>query len=180
MRTPSRKHEGGAALLIAMLILAFMGVIGLASLDTVTRDRQVAGFQSRAQTALYAAEAGVAFGIGLIRRDAQSLASGGEAALHAYNPSSTTPGPAEFPNSAAPQTLGAADFPAPGPPRFYMDPNASDPNDTSAPARAIGRIGNDHDAFVRIRRRAPRRSGAPRAAWPQAAAPIPPREQHGD
>ena len=141
MRTPSRKHEGGAALLIAMLILAFMGVIGLASLDTVTRDRQVAGFQSRAQTALYAAEAGVAFGVGLIRRDAQSLASGGEAALNAYNPSSTTPGPPEFPNSTAPQELGAADFPAPGPPRFYMDPNASDPNDLAAAARAIRYIG---------------------------------------
>ena len=74
----ARRGEGGAALLIAVLFLALMGVIGLASLDTVTRDRQVAGYQSRAQTALYAAEAGVNFALALIRRDAQGLASGGE------------------------------------------------------------------------------------------------------
>ncbi|NNL67664.1 MAG: hypothetical protein HKP30_15545, partial [Myxococcales bacterium] len=80
MQQPERRREQGAALLVAVLILALMGVIGLSSLDTATRDRQVAGFQSRAQTALYAAEAGVAYGVGLIRRDAQVLAGGGEGA----------------------------------------------------------------------------------------------------
>ncbi len=32
-------------------------------------------------------------------------------------------------------------FPAPGPPRFYMDPNASDPNNGAAPSQAIRYIG---------------------------------------
>ena len=54
-----RKREQGAALLVAVLLLALMGIVGLASMETVTRDRQVAGYQSRAQTALYAAEGGI-------------------------------------------------------------------------------------------------------------------------
>jgi hypothetical protein len=137
----ARRGEGGAALLIAVLFLALMGVIGLASLDTVTRDRQVAGYQSRAQTALYAAEAGVNFALALIRRDAQALASGGEGALLDYNPSDTSSGPPEFPDLANADVLGAADFPAPGPPRFYMDPDAADPNDLAADPQAIRYMG---------------------------------------
>ncbi len=141
-----RRYEDGAALLVAVLILALMGIIGLSSMETVTRDRQVAGYQSRAQTALYAAEAGVAFAIGLLRRDAQNLAEQGVAALEDYNPSSGTP--PEFPggdpsDSGYPTsytTLGS-DFPAPGPPRFYMDPGAEDPNDAAADPQAIRYMG---------------------------------------
>ena len=48
------------ALLMTMLLLILMGMIGLASLDTVMRDRQVAGYQNLAQTAHYAADAGLA------------------------------------------------------------------------------------------------------------------------
>ena len=69
-----------------LLLIAMLGVIGLASMETVTRDRQVAGFQNRARVALYAAEGGVAQAVGIIRRDAQGLASGGEAALKSFNP----------------------------------------------------------------------------------------------
>lgn len=135
---PEGRREDGAALLIAVVILALMGVIGLSSLDAATRDRQVAGFQSRAQTALYAAEAGVAFAVSLIRDDAQLLAAGGEGALYGYNPSSgTTP---DFPNSTAPESLGTS-FPAPGSPRFYTDPDARDPNNLTASAQAIRYIG---------------------------------------
>jgi len=61
------RREGGAALLIAMLMLVLMGMIGLASMDTVMRDRQVAGFQNLAQTALYAADAGVAESLDILR-----------------------------------------------------------------------------------------------------------------
>lgn len=64
----ARRRERGAALLVAVLLLALMGVIGLASLDTVMRDRQVAGFSSNAQTALYAADAGIAASLDLIRQ----------------------------------------------------------------------------------------------------------------
>lgn len=56
-----RNHrESGAALIIAMLVLAMMGVIGLAALDTVQLDQQAAGYQSRKRVSFYAAEAGVA------------------------------------------------------------------------------------------------------------------------
>ncbi|MDJ0853515.1 MAG: pilus assembly PilX N-terminal domain-containing protein [Myxococcota bacterium] len=141
LRTRDRRHERGAALLVAVLFLALMGVIGLASMETVTRDRQVAGYQSRAQTSLYAAEAGVNFALALIRRDAQGLASGGEGALEAYNPSETPGGvPPQFPDLANAEVLGTS-FPPPGPPRFYMDPDARDPNDMAAPPQAIRYIG---------------------------------------
>ena len=70
MVQPNRaKREGGAALLMSMLMLVLMGMIGLASLDTVMRDRQVAGFQSLSQTALYAADAAVSEGLDIVRRD---------------------------------------------------------------------------------------------------------------
>ncbi len=64
-----RRRESGAALLVAVLLLALMGIVGLASLDTVMRDRQVAGFSSNAQTALYAADAGVAASLDIIRQE---------------------------------------------------------------------------------------------------------------
>ena len=89
-----------------MLLLALMGVIGLTSMDMVNRDGQIAGFQKRTQTALYAAEAGVAFALGLIRRDAPALASLGEGALEGYNPS--TGAPPAFPDESAPRTLGSS------------------------------------------------------------------------
>lgn len=69
MNTRSSKREGGAALLVAMLMLVLMGMIGLASLDTVMRDRQVAGFQNLAQSALYAADAGVADSLDILRTE---------------------------------------------------------------------------------------------------------------
>lgn len=69
MNTRSSKREGGAALLVAMLMLVLMGMVGLASLDTVMRDRQVAGFQNLAQSALYAADAGVADSLDILRTE---------------------------------------------------------------------------------------------------------------
>jgi hypothetical protein len=54
------RREGGSALIVTVLLLVMLGVIGLAALDTVTRDQQVAGYQNRARLAFYAAEAGVA------------------------------------------------------------------------------------------------------------------------
>jgi len=129
-----RKRESGAALLVAVLLLAMLGVIGLASMETVTRDRQVAGFQNRARVAMYAADAGVAHAVGIIRAQAQTLAPGGEAALEGFNPA--------FPGKggATNQALGS-DFPAPGSPSYGMDPNASDPTNVLAAAQAIRYIG---------------------------------------
>lgn len=68
MRTNGvRRREEGAALLVAVMMLVLMGMIGLAALDTVTQDRQIAGFQSRARAAFYAAEAGVGTSKNLVR-----------------------------------------------------------------------------------------------------------------
>lgn len=68
MRTrPIAKREQGAALLVAVMMLVLMGMIGLAALDTVAQDRQIAGFQNRARTAFYAAEAGVGTSKNLVR-----------------------------------------------------------------------------------------------------------------
>ena len=64
-----QRHSAGAALLTAILMLSMMAMIGLASLSTVMRDRQVAGYTSQAQAALYAADAGIAHGLDLLRTE---------------------------------------------------------------------------------------------------------------
>jgi len=68
------RREGGAALLVAMLMLMLMAMIGLASLNTVMRDRQMAGFQNLSQTALYAADAGVSDSLDILRTEVVSAA----------------------------------------------------------------------------------------------------------
>jgi hypothetical protein len=103
-----RRRASGSALLSAMLILALMTVLAVGSLRTVMRDRQVAGFQKRARTALYAAEAGVARANAVIR-STPPPASGGIGALVSYAPA--------FPDSATPQVLGSGAYQ----PRFYAD-----------------------------------------------------------
>lgn len=69
-----QRRRQGAALLVAMMMLALMGLVGMASLDTVMRDRQVAGYSSLAQSALYAADAGVAEGLDMLRQEITGLA----------------------------------------------------------------------------------------------------------
>ena len=54
------RREEGAALFVAVMMLVLLGLLGLASLETVSRDRQAAGFQNRARAALWAAEAAIA------------------------------------------------------------------------------------------------------------------------
>lgn len=62
-----RRRESGTALLVSILMLVMMGLLGMASLDTVMRDRQIAGYTSRARSALYAADAGVAAALDMVR-----------------------------------------------------------------------------------------------------------------
>lgn len=102
------RRSRGSALLSAMMILALMTVLAVGSLRTVMRDRQVAGFQMRARTALYAGEAGIAVANAVLRSTPPS-SSGGIGALVAYLP--------PFPDSTTPQYLGSG----PNPPRFYAD-----------------------------------------------------------
>ena len=67
MKAGNRSHQEGAALFVAVLILALMGAMGIMAFNTVLVDRQVAGFQNRANTAFYAAEAAAATGRNLLR-----------------------------------------------------------------------------------------------------------------
>ena len=100
------------ALIIAILMLALLGTVALASLETVMSDRQVAGYQSRSRTSLFAAEAGVAAATAIVRSQAQDLAPLGESALDSWDPA--------FPTEAAPQQLGTGAYP----PAYHVDPRA--------------------------------------------------------
>lgn len=105
MSTARRRREG-SALVVTVLLLVLIGLMGLAALDTVTRDQQVAGFQNQNRLAFYAAEAGVADAKDRLR--------------DVFSTTATVP----FPTAATPVTLGdAATFPF-GQPRYYADPAA--------------------------------------------------------
>jgi hypothetical protein len=67
MKERNGSHQEGAALFVAVLILALMGAMGIMAFNTVLVDRQVAGFQNRANTAFYAAEAAAATGRSILR-----------------------------------------------------------------------------------------------------------------
>ncbi len=91
------------ALLMTMLLLVLMGIIGLASLDTVMRDRQVAGYQNLAQTALYAADAGVAESLDILRTEIVGTAIGSGDCLDTTLPSTSLGGGVSYgPDPLAP------------------------------------------------------------------------------
>ena len=109
------RRQAGSALFVAVMMLVLMGFLGLAALDRVTRDEQVAGFQNRARTAFYAAEAGIAAGAQHRRR------------LEPIFDRSTTPA---FPDDTAPQTVGDTalyDREEGNLPRYYGDPSTGQP-----------------------------------------------------
>jgi Tfp pilus assembly protein PilX len=95
--------QSGSALLVTMMLLVLMGMIGLASLNTVMRDRQVAGFQNQAQTALYAADAGVAESLDLVRKEIVGTALSPGDCLDAVLPSTSLGGGVAYgPDPSAP------------------------------------------------------------------------------
>lgn len=100
------RREDGSALLVAVLLLVFMGVIGLSAMDTVSRDREVAGFTKRSRIAFYAAEAGAHTGLDLVRT-----------APSRFNPPPLPVTPlgtaADYPESTQPQFQGDPDFAQP-------------------------------------------------------------------
>jgi len=121
------RREGGVALMIAVLLLSVMGLVGLASMDTVMRDRQVAGYQSRTRSSLYAADAGVSWGQGIIFTQVQPLIPQGVAALYDFDPT--------FPDDSSPHLLGDGTA---GNSRFMKD---TDP----AVAQAVSYVGRGRD-----------------------------------
>jgi hypothetical protein len=61
---PAPRREAGIALLASVLLLLMLASIGLASLNVVERDQQVAGYLNRKAMALHAADAAVARALG--------------------------------------------------------------------------------------------------------------------
>lgn len=103
------RRERGSALFVTVIMLTLMGALGLAALDAMTRDQQVAGYQTRSRSAFYAAEAAASQARNLVR----SVGSRGE-----------TPA---FPTGAAPTMLGQAVDYQYGQPNYYGDPAFPNP-----------------------------------------------------
>lgn len=108
------RRQGGAALLVSVMMLTIMGLIGLGSMELATRDRQVAGFMARTRSALYAADAGVAWGQSVIEQQVGILVPQGVSALFDFDPT--------FPSEASPQVLGDGSSDQP---RFMQDTDVS-------------------------------------------------------
>ena len=62
----ARPREAGIALLASVLLLLMLASIGLAALNVVERDQQVAGYLNRKAIALHAADAAVARALGTL------------------------------------------------------------------------------------------------------------------
>lgn len=92
----ARRNERGAALLVAMLLMALMGIIGFASLDTVMRDRQMSGNHSLSQAALYAADAGISAALDVVRTEVVTASLAPGDCLSGEIPSVTLPNNARF------------------------------------------------------------------------------------
>jgi hypothetical protein len=106
-----RGRQGGSALLVTVMLILMIGLVGLAALNTTTRDEQVAGYQNRKRIALYAAEAGVSEALETLTTAAAPTVSTqtlGDSALFPHGQPSYRPDPAV----ADPiQDLGTAPFP---------------------------------------------------------------------
>jgi hypothetical protein len=86
-----------------MLLLAGMALIGFASLNTVMRDREVTGYTSRSQTALYGADAALADSLDVIRTEIVGTALSPGDCLETVVPSDTLPNGTSYgPDSTAP------------------------------------------------------------------------------
>jgi hypothetical protein len=107
-----RRRESGAVLFVAVLMLALMGVLAIASIEATTRDREAAGYTNRTSTSFYAAEAGVA--------------AAREAVKAVTDPTATV----AFPDQGTPTLLGDTslyDKEGGNLPRYYGDPDFANP-----------------------------------------------------
>lgn len=111
MSSRDRRRESGIALLIAMLMMIIFGALAVASMDTVTRDRQISGIASQATLAFQAAEAGVSAGLAALRNPAGGWPSS-IAGLASFSP--------PLPDIELGQT---GDYPH-GQPSYTKDPDA--------------------------------------------------------
>jgi len=120
----ARPREAGIALLASVLLLLMLASIGLAALNIVERDQQVAGYLNRKAMALHAADAAVARALG-------TLAATG------------TP---SVPNT----TMGSSSLYPGGQPSYRTDTTAADPikkaGKGSLPGYQIGGAGGGAEA----------------------------------
>lgn len=96
MSRRQRRQQQGSALLIAVMMLVLMGLIGIAALDAVTRDSQVAGYLNRKKLAFFAAEAGVAEALESLKNDSAPSVSNttlGDSTLYPHGQPSYRPDP---------------------------------------------------------------------------------------
>lgn len=63
-----RRRQQGVVMFITVLLLAMMGGLGLAALDSATRDRDTAGYYNRETSAFYAADAGVQHARAIVKK----------------------------------------------------------------------------------------------------------------
>ncbi|MBF0498138.1 MAG: pilus assembly PilX N-terminal domain-containing protein [Deltaproteobacteria bacterium] len=70
-----QEHHRGAALIIALMIMAVLSLLGAASLTTTNIEVRVAGNDRCAQDAFYAAEAGMQFAIAGLQRQITEVAA---------------------------------------------------------------------------------------------------------
>ncbi len=108
----SRGREQGVALLASVLLLLMLASIGLASLNVVEKDQQVAGYLNRKAIALQAADAGVA------------------KALETMDATGTPTVPAT--------TLGDSALYPGGRPSYRADPQSADPIEDVGVGPALG------------------------------------------
>jgi hypothetical protein len=109
----TRRREQGVILFVAVLILALMGALAIASLESASRDQQSAGYYNRSNTALFAAEAGVAAAIAMIELPTKPAC----------------PGFIAFSTLGVPSYIGDTSMWASfgGQPKFYGDPAVANP-----------------------------------------------------
>jgi Tfp pilus assembly protein PilX len=99
----ARRRERGAALLVSMLLLTAMALIGFASLNTVMRDREVAGYTTQSQTALLGADAALAHSLDIIRTEIVGVAVSAGECLGQPIPAATLPNGVDYgPDATAP------------------------------------------------------------------------------
>jgi hypothetical protein len=146
-RTASRR-ERGSALFVAVMMLVLMGFLGLAALERVGSDEQIAGYQTRARTAFYAAQAGVA-----------------EARTLVKDPATLTSRSRPFHTQAVPETIGDValyDREEGNLPRYYGDAGATnviDDTEVLGPIGWIGRTTKPPEGWdIRVGGRAPTKS----------------------
>ena len=149
----------GSALLVAVMMLVFMGVIGLSAMDTVSRDRQVAGYTRRTRITFFAAEAGAQYGLDALRLNSNRFAP---PAL----PQTSLGQTADYPDSNRPYFEGDPDFAQPirwlksGPmPGMGLGPGTTGFQVSFWAVNARGVGPNGGDARVEVGKRIPTHSG---------------------